>query len=366
MGRADLRDGDGGGGAARAGGESTGRFVFDSAPRRVYWETTRACALVCRHCRADAVAAAHSDELTAAEGLRLLDDLARFGHPLPHLIFTGGDALERAGLFALIRHARSLGFGVSVAPSATPRLDMTAIAALKQAGAQAISLSLDGSTAARHAALRGVPGCFARTLEAAADAREIGLPFQVNTLVSAETVDDLDATRRLAAALGAARWSLFFLVAVGRGAVLRQITPERFEGVLQWLVEMSDQGGPVVATTEAPQLRRLQVERHGGRAAGAGIRDGNGIMFVSHTGEVMPSGFLPLSAGNVRAADVVALYRESLLFRWLRRPEGFAGRCGACRYRDVCGGSRSRAFAVSGDPCGEDPLCPSELFAPAT
>jgi len=345
---------------------SAARFVFDRAPRRVYWETTRACALVCRHCRADALAAPHRDELTAAEGFRLLDDLARFGHPLPHLVFTGGDALERRALFALIRYARALGFGVSVAPSATPRLDMTAIAALKQAGAQAISLSLDGSTAARHAALRGVPGCFARTLEAAAEARELGLPFQVNTLVSAETVDDLDAIRRVAAVLGASRWSLFFLVAVGRGAVLQQITPERFEDVLEWLVEMSEEGGPVVATTEAPQLRRLQAERHGGRTAGAGIRDGNGIMFVSHTGEVTPSGFLPASAGNVRADDVVALYRESSLFRRLRRPEGFGGRCGACRYRDVCGGSRARAFGASGDPCGEDPLCPPELFAAAT
>jgi AdoMet-dependent heme synthase len=345
---------------------SARRFLFPHAPRRVYWETTRACGLVCRHCRADAVPTPHPDELTAAEGLRLLDDLARFGRPLPHVVFTGGDPLERMDLFELIRHARGLGLGVSVAPSATPRLDNGAIAALKAAGAQAISLSLDGASAAHHAALRGVPGCFARTIEAAVEARTVGLPFQVNTLVSAETVDDLGLIYEQTVKLGAARWSLFFLVTVGRGAMLAQISQERFRQALEWLLTLPSAGGPIVATTEAPQLRRLQVERSGGaRVPGAGIRDGNGIMFVSHTGDIRPAGFLPLSAGNVHRADVVTVYRTSALFRRLRRPDDFGGRCGSCRYRDVCGGSRARAFAASGDPCGEDPLCPPELFAAA-
>jgi AdoMet-dependent heme synthase len=342
------------------------RLLFPRAPRRVYWETTRACGLVCRHCRADAVSTPHPEELTAAEGLRLLDDLARFGRPLPHIVFTGGDPLERADLYDLIRHARGLGLGVSVAPSATPRLDADAIAALKAAGAQSISLSLDGASAAHQAAVRGVPGCYARTIEAAVEARMVGLPFQINTLVSAETVDDLGLIYEQTVKLGAARWSLFFLVTVGRGAVLEQITQERFSQVLEWLSSLPTTGGPIVATTEAPQLRRLQFERtDGARVAGAGIRDGNGIMFVSHTGDIRPSGFLPLSAGNVRRDDVVTVYRTSSLFRRLRRPENFGGRCGSCRYRDVCGGSRARAFAASGDPCGEDPLCPPELFAAA-
>lgn len=342
------------------------RFVFPDAPHRVYWETTRACGLVCRHCRADAVSTPHPDELNAAEGVRLLDDLARFGHPFPHVVFTGGDPLERPDIFDLVRYARRIGLGVSVAPSATPRLDRPAIAALKTAGAQAISLSLDGSTAARHAALRGLAGCYARTMEAAGEARAMGLPFQVNTLVSAETLDDLGAIYELTNRLGAARWSLFFLVTVGRGAVLQQITSEQFSKVLHWLLELKPHGGPVVATTEAPQLRALRYDVGGGRhVAGGGIRDGNGIMFVSHTGEVMPSGFLPMSVGNVRSADIVALYRESPLFRRLREPSSFGGPCGSCRYRAVCGGSRARAFAASGDPCGGDPLCPPELFTAA-
>ncbi|HEV8616811.1 MAG TPA: radical SAM protein [Methylomirabilota bacterium] len=345
-------------------------FVFDMAPRRVYWEITRACDLVCRHCRAEAAPAPDPSELTQAEGLRLLDDLARFGHPLPHVVLTGGDPLKRADVFTLIRHARGSGLGVSVAPSATPLLTDAALAELKAAGAQAISLSLDGSTAARHAALRGVPGCFARTMEAVTAAREVGLPFQLNTLVSAETIDDLPAIRRLASTLGAARWSLFFLVTVGRGAMLRQIEPQQFRRLLDWLLEPADGPEPVIATTEAPQLRRLLLERRRGSARahvpGAGIRDGNGIMFVSHTGSVTPAGFLPLSVGNVRTADVVRLYREAPLFRALRRAEAFGGRCGACEFRDPCGGSRARAYAATGDPCAEDPLCPEELFASMT
>jgi AdoMet-dependent heme synthase len=237
---------------------SAAAFVFEDAPRRVYWETTRACDLVCRHCRAEAAPAAHPDELTEAEGRRLLEDLARFGSPLPHIVLTGGDPLKRGDLLRLIRHAGRLGFSVSVAPSATPLLGVITPTAMKAAGVRAISLSLDGSSAARHAALRGVPGCFARTMQAVTEARDAGLPFQLNTLVSAETVDDLPAIRRLAARLGAVRWSLFFLVSVGRGARLRQITPDQFMIVLDWLVETDAAAGePVIATTEAPQLRRM-------------------------------------------------------------------------------------------------------------
>jgi AdoMet-dependent heme synthase len=342
----------------------SGRFVFDRAPARVYWETTRACDLACRHCRAHAVPTAHPAELTTAEGRRLLDDLARFEAPLPHVVFTGGDPLKRSDLFELIEYARLRGLAVSVAPSGTPLLTAVAIGALKAAGTEAISLSLDGSTAARHDALRGVPGCFDRTLAAAAAARAATLPFQINTLVSAETVDDLPAIHRLAAELRAARFSLFFLVSVGRGAVLEQITPEQLDTVLRWLAGLAGMGRPIVTTTEAPQFRRLLLERRqGAHVPGAGVRDGNGIAFVSHTGDIMPSGFMPLSAGNVRSDDIVAVYRESPLFRRLRHPEMFGGRCGCCDFRDPCGGSRARAFAAAGDACAEDPLCAYEVGA---
>jgi radical SAM protein len=348
--------------------------VFDQAPRRVYWEVTRACDLACRHCRAEAAPLADPGELNAEEGQRLLRALARFGDPLPHLVLTGGDPLKRADLFSLIETARSLGFPVAVAPSGTPLLTAEEIRRLKAAGVEAISLSLDGADAPRHDGLRGVPGCFHRTLVAARESAAAGLPFQVNTLVAEETLDQLPAIHRLVTDLGAVRWSLFFLVTVGRGTVLRPITPEACEQLFERLLDLAETPGLAITTTEAPHFRRVamaRARRRGARrerppmAAGhaAGIRDGNGIMFISNTGEVHPSGFLPLSAGNVKTADPLALYRDSELFRALRRADGFGGRCGRCEYRETCGGSRARAWAATGDPLAEDPLC---LYEPAS
>jgi len=345
---------------------------FDRAPRRIYWEVTRACDLACRHCRAEASPMPDPAELTRREGLELIERLVDFGPPLPHLVLTGGDPIVRADLFELIATARERSFEVAVAPSGTPRFTAEIVAALAGAGVGAISLSLDGSDAARHDHLRGVPGCFDRTLAAARVCASAKLAFQVNTLVSAETLDDLPGIYRLAAALGAARWSLFFLVSVGRGTVLEPITSEACERLFERLLDMGGDGGPVITTTEAPHFRRVVLERarragrgeaalpRGPMGHGAGIRDGNGIMFISHTGEVWPSGFLPLSAGNVRTADPVALYRHSELFRTLRSVNLLRGRCGRCEHAEACGGSRSRAYSASGDPLGEDPLCSYE------
>jgi AdoMet-dependent heme synthase len=349
-------------------------FVYARGPQRVYWEITRACDLVCRHCRAEAVPDSDPAELTTAEGRRLLERVAAFGEPLPHVVLTGGDPLKRKDLFELVAAARELGLRVSVAPSATPLLTPKALRQLHTAGIDAISLSLDGSTAGGHDAIRGIPGTYERTLEAARTACETGLPFQVNTLVCAETVDDLPAIHDLVVAMGAARWSLFFLVAVGRGQLLQPVSAERAEALLGWVSGFSGppgRGRLVVTTTEAPQLRRVVMERRrhadgtapefepagGSTHSAAGIRDGNGIVFISHTGEICPSGFLEISTGNVRRDDVVEIYRTSKLFRELRDPGVFGGRCGRCEYRWVCGGSRARAFATSGDPLAEDPLC---------
>ena len=343
--------------------------VFDQAPHRVYWEVTRACDLACRHCRAEARPCPDRAELGPEEARRLLDALTRFGSR-PHLILTGGDPLTRPDLYRLIEAARGLGFPVAVAPSATPLLTPATIRRLKAAGVGAISLSLDGSDAARHDGLRGVPGCFLRTIAAAEECVAAGLPFQVNTLVSEETVEDLPSILRLVSGLGALRWSLFFLVAVGRGTTLRPIGPEACERLLEHLLDTRQAPQLVIATTEAPHARRLMLERERRRQGGArsahagghaaGFRDGNGVMFISDTGEVHPSGFLPLSAGNVRACEPVTLYRESGLFRALRQPDLFGGRCGRCEYRQVCGGSRARAWAATGDYLAEDPLCAYE------
>jgi len=347
-------------------------FVFPERPQRVYWETTRSCDLACRHCRAEAVADADPDELGPAEGLALIDNLAAFGSPLPHLVFTGGDPLKRADLFDLITAARRRGFQVSVAPSATPLLTADALCHLREAGVDAISLSIDGSNAGRHDVIRGIPGTFERTLAAARAARDVQLPFQINTLVCQETVDDLPAIHQLALEVGAARWSLFFLVSVGRGQVLQPVTPERAEALLVWLASLAGPPRPgrlVITTTEAPFFRRVVSQQRADGPTrlvghGAGIRDGNGILFVSHTGEICPSGFLEIPTGNVRRDDVVDVYRHHSLFESLRNPAEFHGRCGPCEFRWVCGGSRARAYSASHDPLGEDPLCEHQPMVP--
>jgi MoaA/NifB/PqqE/SkfB family radical SAM enzyme len=347
------------------------RLVFDRAPLRVYWEITRACSLACRHCRAEASPSADPRELRPDEGMALLERIAAFGDPKPHVVLTGGDPLERRDLFALIAHARSLGLAVSVSPSATPKLTPHVVQRLADAGVEAISLSVDRSSAGDHDALRGVAGCFDRTIAAGRRAAEVGLKVQVNTLVSAETADDLPAVYRLVTAIGAARWSLFFLVTVGRGAVLEAIDGDRATRLLEWLASLPrGPGDPVVTTTEAPHFRRTLLERRrlpssAAARAGFGVRDGNGVAFVSHTGDVSPSGFLPLSAGNVREDDFVAIYRSSPMFVALRDGASFGGRCGACGYHAICGGSRARAWAASGDMLGEDPLCTYPVAAPA-
>lgn len=359
---------------------------FDSAPARVYWEITRACDLACRHCRAEATPTAPPGELTPAEGRQLLDRIASFGTPPPHIVLTGGDPLKRADLFDLIAYAQSKGLAVSVSPSGTPLLTAEAIKRLKAAGIDAISLSIDGASAEPHDALRGVPGTFERTMQSARTANEVGLMFQVNTLVSQETLGELPAIARLVSELHAARWSLFFLVTVGRGTVLQPIDAATCESLLEWLAGL-ELPGTIVTTTEAPHFRRVVAAKHRAAAAAgggapaarpmtgapapgrpghaAGIRDGNGIMFISFDGDVSPSGFLPLVAGNVRVEDPVAIYREAPLFVSLRKPENFGGRCGRCEYKINCGGSRARAWAATGDALAEDPLCPYEPLAAA-
>ena len=337
-------------------------LIFDRAPRRVYWEVTRACSLACRHCRAEASPRADPGELTPAEGRALLERLAEFGAPKPKVILTGGDPLERSDILDLIAYARSVGLGVSLSPSATPRLTTEMVFRLANAGIEAISLSIDGANAARHDALRGVPGCFDRTLAAAHAAANARLPVQINTLVCAETLHDLLAVYALVTELRVARWSLFFLVSVGRGAVLQEIDAAVVDRLLGWLAGLPKDRLPLVTTTEAPHFRRIQLQRRRlpqvpSARAGFGVRDGSGVMFVSHTGDVSPSGFLPLSAGNVRTESPVTIYRNSPLFTSLRDATGFGGRCGACEFNAICGGSRARAWAGTGDPLAEDPLC---------
>ena len=345
-------------------------WVFAAAPMIVYWEMTTACGLACRHCRATAMPDPGTGELSTAEALDLLDQIASFGDPMPHVVMTGGDPLLRPDLDQLVAAAQERGIGVSLAPAVTPLLTRARLAQLRDAGIQAISLSLDGPTAESHDGMRGVPGTFEATLTALDWAAELALPVQVNTLVTAGNAAELPAVYALLTEHRLMRWSLFFLISVGRGTMLTELAPGEAERLMQWLWKLAPEAPFQVKTTEAMMYRRVAARALGKRgltdaqieshplARGFGIRDGNGIVFVAHDGTVSPSGFLPVGVGSVRDTSLVELYRDAPLMRSLRDPDQFAGRCGRCEYRMWCGGSRARAYAWTGDPLGSDPLCP--------
>lgn len=348
-------------------------WAYERAPMIIYWELTNACGLACRHCRATAMPDPAEGELSTEQAIAVLDDILGFadeGEALPHLVMTGGDPLKRADLEELVRAAADRGIGVSLAPAVTPLLTREKIFWMKQIGIQAISLSLDASTAEYHDGIRMVPGTFDATLTALDHAAEAGLPVQVNTLVTATTAADLPAVYDVLSQHTLMQWSLFFLISIGRGSELTELSPGDAEHWLMWAAKTNREASFRVKTTEAMHYRRLittpllragrsraDIEA-GPMSRGFGIRDGNGIVFISNLGGVCPSGFLPIEVGNVKDTSLVELYRNTELMKALRRPESFEGRCGICEFNTWCGGSRARAYAWTGNPLETDPLCP--------
>ena len=362
---------------------------LDRRPILVFWETTKACALACRHCRAEAIERPPPGELATADALRFVESLAGFGHPRPVLVATGGDVLLRGDLDVVLAHARAAKVPVALAPSVTPLLVPERVSEIRRAGVKVASISLDGATAATHDGIRGVDGHFHETVRALHMLRERGLTVQVNTVVMRDTVHELPAIASIVHRSGASIWEVFFLIKVGRGTALGELTPAENEDVCHFLVDASRYGF-VVRTVEAPFFRRVvasRTEEAGAapkgvasapgplyaelagtlrrelgeptsrpRAQTKGTRDGKGILFVSNEGAIHPSGFLPLTLGNVRQDDVVDVYRSHPLLLRIRATD-FGGRCGRCAYRQLCGGSRARAHAATGDALGEDPAC---------
>ena len=399
-------------------------------PFLVLWELTRACDLACIHCRAESRSWRDPDELSTVEVTKVLDDLAALGAPRPIVVLTGGDPSKRPDLADIVSYGTKLSLRMAVSPSGTPLATRRNLAELRLAGATAVSFSIDGASAESHDSFRKVPGSFDLTVNACREAVDLGFHLQVNTTVTSETVDQLPGILRLVSSIPAGLWSLFFLVPTGRGRLLTPLSAEQVEDVLLFLAEISKV--MPVKSTEAPQFRRILVQREAGynmvpstplyaqlmkdvedmfpfdtpshadnsgsasissstsagtlgrtrsdgdnlgdgRSLGESIHsgparrplvvgDGYGVVFISHTGEVLPSGFLPMVAGNVKDSSIVDIYRESELLNLLRSPSGYGGRCGICEYRDICGGSRAQAFAAYGDPLAEDPNCP---FHPA-
>lgn len=363
-------------GAAPARAERDRRLAqldFDRAPFVVAWELTRACAYSCAHCRADAQPQRDPDELDTAAALAVVDEIAEFG-TRPILVLTGGDPLMRRDVFEIAAHADRRGLRVALTPTATALTTAARMVEARAVGVRRVAFSLDAPEAAAHDRFRGFSGSFARTLAGISRATEVGLALQVNTTVCSLNAESLERMVPLVEDLGAVQWSVFFLVPTGRGRRLQMVSAEEHERLIGWLDSIAAELPFDLKITAAPQHRRIALQRAGGgplsgagyhfadglRRPAKGVNDARGFMFISHRGEVMPSGFLPLAAGRVPAESAVEIYRDSPLFRVLRDPEALAGKCGRCEFREVCGGSRARAYATGGDPLGPDPSCPYE------
>jgi radical SAM protein len=363
-------------------GTSGPRLDYAQRPMLVFWETTRACLLACKHCRASATAEALPGELTTTEGFTLIDEVAGFGRPYPILVLTGGDCLLRPDIFDLVEHATKLGMPVALSPSVTPSLTKEMIQRILESGVKAVSISLDGAFAATHEGVRGITGHFKKTVEAIRALTAAGITVQVNTTVMKSNVDELSEIAKIVADAGANIWEVFFLVQMGRGIVTEAITSQEHEDVCHFLYDAS-QYGFIVRTVEAPFFRRIVTRRLAGdlapesalyqklshqlinlmgpatkrlRAHTTATRDGKGIVFVAYDGEVYPAGFLPVPLGNVKRNSIAEIYRNNSLLVQIRAAN-FSGRCGYCEYADLCGGSRARAYADTGNALGEDSAC---------
>ena len=359
------------------------KLDFNEKPYIVIWETTQACDLACVHCRACAHPQRNPFELSTAEAKGLIDQIAEM--KVPVFVLTGGDPLKRPDIYALVQYAHLRGVHTSMTPSATPLLTKEAIAKVKESGLARLAVSLDGSTAEIHDAFRRVPGSYQCTLDAIRRACELDLPVQINTTITRRNLDNFEAMVRLLETLDIALWSVFFLVPTGRGQTTDLVTAEEFEMIFAKLYQTSTRVKFDIKTTEAQHYRRFLLQRRADerrQGAGAlrasvpaaqafpaalggdgiaraprGLNDGKGFVFVSHVGEVFPSGFLPVSGGNVLQDSLVNVYRDSPLFRTLRDTTQREGKCGICEYQKICGGSRSRAYALTGDYLAEDPRC---------
>jgi radical SAM protein len=355
---------------------------FNRAPFLVIWETTRACALACVHCRADAIPCRDPRELTTTEGFRLIDQICAMtdsGRP-PLLVLTGGDPMLRKDLADLVGYGARAGLTIAVTPSGTAAATRVRLAELKAAGLSRVAVSLDGPTPETHDAFRRVRGSYRWTMQIIESVVDLGLPLQINSTISHLTLPYLEAMAQRVSELSATLWALFFLIQTGRGARLDQISADDCERVLNSLYDLSLTSSFGIKTTEAPHYHRVIWQREHDRIAKGlplalarrrqlraprSVNDGNGFVFIDHVGNICPSGFLPVPRGNIRSTDLGTVYRTDEVFARLRNPNALLGKCGRCRFRAICGGSRSRAYAATGAMMASDPLCVYEP-APAT
>jgi len=343
---------------------------FQPRPLQVTWEMTQACDWKSAPARAAARSPRDRHQFSTAEAFHLVEEVAAMHVPL--LALTGGDPLLRADVFPVIDFASGRSVRTSLTLLPTPSLDAAAIAELKTCGLMRVAFWLHGSTAGLDDAYWAIPGSHRRTLEVIASCHEVQLPVQINTIMARRNFHDVDPMIELLTRLDVVLWNVFFLVPPSRAQAADLLTAEEHEQIFAKLYAASKLVHFQIKTTEGQHYQRYLLQRRARESRGRmteadvitcapkGVNDGKGFVFINHKGDVYPSRFLPLSAGNVTTQSLSDVYCNSPLFVSLRDSSRLKGKCGRCPARNVCGGSRARAYAMTGDLFAAEPCCAYE------
>lgn len=339
--------------------------------RLIAWEVTRSCNLACKHCRAEAHPEPYPGELSNSEAKALIDTFPEVGNPI--IIFTGGDPMMRPDVYDLADYARNKGLRCVMSPNGT-LITPESAELIKNAGFQRCSISIDGADAASHDHFRGVPGAFEASLRGIELLKAQGIEFQINTTVTKTNLSTFKDIFRLCENLGAAAWHIFLLVPMGRAAELNNevISAEEYEQVLHWFYDFRKTTAMHLKATCAPHYYRIMRQRaheeglsvtpelFGMDAHTRGCLGGIGFCFISHVGQVQPCGYLTLDCGNVRDTPFPELWKNTPHFKQFRDQSAYEGKCGFCEYHKVCGGCRARAYSMTENHMGPEPLCTYE------
>jgi heme b synthase len=355
--------------------------------RLIFWETTKACNLECKHCRAVPQKGLGPYDLTTPEAIELMNAVAEIARPV--FILSGGEPLYRPDIFDLAQYGKALGFRMALATNGT--LVTEAVARqVEDAGISRVSISLDGALEATHDGFRGVSGAWAGAIRGIRNLRARGISVQINSTVARHNVLELPDLLNLALGLDCDALHIFMLVPVGCGLELAEsamLPADEYERVLHWFYDRSKDVSIDLKATCAPHYFRVRAQRivderqhgdrstpfvaHGTRLKAApdpaggrplssmtrGCLAGTAVCFVSNQGDVFPCGYLPVSAGTVRKQSFRDIWQSADVFRNLRDPDGLEGKCGVCRYHAICAGCRARAYAQSGNYLSEEPYC---------
>jgi heme b synthase len=360
--------------------------------RLVFWETTKACNLSCKHCRAVPQRALGPDELSTREAFDLIDAIGRVAKPV--MVLSGGEPLFRPDIFEIAEYGVHSGFRMALATNGT-LVDERYAAKIADVGISRVAISLDGAEPDTHDRFRNMPGSHARAVHGIRLLRDEGVSVQINSTVAKHNVGELPEMLDLALSLGADALHLFMLVPVGCGleiAPAQMLPADVYERVLHWFDEHAKTCPIDLKATCAPHYYRIRAQRleesrrqgdfsetfiapgtrakaaptllHGSGGHGQhlsamtrGCLAGTSVCFISNVGRVYPCGYLPVSAGDTRTEPFGDIWNASPIFQQLRNPHAYEGKCGVCRYEAICGGCRARAYAATGNFMSEEPFC---------